>query len=504
VREERRRRPALEGLETRRLLSLSEFSVAQTENNPNAHPFAVTAGPNGNVWFVDQQTGKVGEVTPTGQITFPPNQPASYSQPSGITTGPDGNLWFTETAADKIGMINVTTGALTQFGTSAGMSVGAGPFGIAAGPDGNIWFTEASHTHGKIGMLDLATGKIHEYSLGLPADAFPYEITAGPDGNLWFTEQAADKIGRITTTGSITSFSRGMTGALPSGITAGSDGNIWFTDASDGKIGMINPATAVTAGARVFSLSIPGNANFSLPTITTGPDGNLWFTVAANTPGGTDQVAMIRPTDPSHTVTAFNTAAHAGPLGISSGPDGNVWFTETALPIPNTKSSGGGIGVVTLRSGGGPGGGGPGGGGPAVGSAAPAPTIVAEQIGQAYSKHNKKGKPIGKPVVEITLRFSTAMDPGPVENAGNYAVAWASTKKIKKKVQSALHPIAVLSVTADPSDTAVTLVTSAPRTKFARGGQVSIVSPGSFRSAAGASLDGPTHFLIGPGGASIT
>jgi streptogramin lyase len=406
----------------------------------------------------------------------------------------------------------VTTGALTEFGASAGMSNGAGPFGIAAGPDGNIWFTEASHTNGKIGMLDLTTGKIHEYSVGLSAGAFPYEITPGPDGNLWFTEQGANKIGIITTAGSITSISRGMTGAMPSAITAGPDGNIWFTDASDGKIGVIHPATAVSAGAQVFSLSIPGETSFSLPGITSGPDGNIWFTVTANSTGGTDQVAMIHPADPSHTVTTFGTTSHAGPMGITSGPDGNVWFTEANLPIPNTKFSGGGVGVVTLRSSGGGGGGsgggsrggGSGSGGSDATSQAAIPMIVAEHVGQVKVKHNKKGKLIGKPVVEITLRFSTAMSPATIDIAGNYRVAWASTKRVKRKVQTALHPIAVVSATADPSGTVVTLVTSAPTTKFARGGQVSIVSPGSIKSAAGASLGVPTSFLIGPRAASIT
>src|SRR5262249_4908645 len=129
------------------------------------------------------------------------------------------------------------------------------------------------------------------------------------------------------------------------------------------------------------------------------------------------------------------------------------------------------------------------------GSQAPTPTVVAGRIGQATPKHNKKGKPIGKPVVEITLTFSTAMDPGTLDNAGNYRVAWSSTKRVKKRVQTALHTISVLSATAGPSNTLVTLVTSARKTKFARGGQVSIVSPGSIRSAAGAPLGGPTVFL---------
>ena len=50
------------------------------------------------------------------------------------------------------------------------------------------------------------------------------------------------------------------------------------------------------------------------------------------------------------------------------------------------------------------------------------------------------------------LTFSTAMNPGTIDNAGNYQVAWASTKKVKKKVQTVLHPVTVLSATADPDE----------------------------------------------------
>jgi hypothetical protein len=51
----KRRRPALESLESRRLLaSISEFSVIPAENNnPNTVPYAITSAPDGNLWFVD-------------------------------------------------------------------------------------------------------------------------------------------------------------------------------------------------------------------------------------------------------------------------------------------------------------------------------------------------------------------------------------------------------------------------------------------------------------------
>ena len=39
-----------------------------------------------------------------------------------------------------------------------------------------------------------------------PLSADPVGIASGPDGALWFTELAANRIGRITTSGSLTEY----------------------------------------------------------------------------------------------------------------------------------------------------------------------------------------------------------------------------------------------------------------------------------------------------------
>jgi virginiamycin B lyase len=70
-----------------------------------------------------------------------------------MTAGPDGNIWFTETMTDKIGVLITSTHTIREFSIPGG---GAGilrPGGIATGPDGNIWFTESSA--GKIGEVVL-------------------------------------------------------------------------------------------------------------------------------------------------------------------------------------------------------------------------------------------------------------------------------------------------------------------------------------------------------------
>lgn len=63
------------------------------------------------------------------------------------------------------------------------------------------------------------------------ANAGLVTISSGPDGNLWFGELSVDKIGRITTQGTITEF--GVTaGSGPGGITVGPDNNLWFVEST--------------------------------------------------------------------------------------------------------------------------------------------------------------------------------------------------------------------------------------------------------------------------------
>ncbi len=85
---------------------ITEFSLPTTEGEPKA----ITAGPDGNLWFVDggdlgHAPGVVGRITPNGLVTFPipktQNYHLLYTQNyrlvslDGITVGSDGNLWMT-------------------------------------------------------------------------------------------------------------------------------------------------------------------------------------------------------------------------------------------------------------------------------------------------------------------------------------------------------------------------------------------------------------------------
>jgi streptogramin lyase len=151
----------------------------------------------------------------------------------GIAVGSDGNLWFTEPLTSKIGRIT-PSGTISEFAIPSG----AIPDGITAGPDGNLWFTEANATIGRI----TPSGTITEFPIAFPESSLA-GITAGPDGNLWFTEGAtiSNKIGRITPSGKISVFPIPTAESVPGGITAGPGGTLWFTEQKSNKIGRIEP-----------------------------------------------------------------------------------------------------------------------------------------------------------------------------------------------------------------------------------------------------------------------
>jgi streptogramin lyase len=325
VRKPPRHRLALEALDDRILLSaITEFPTPTADSQP----FGITRGPDGNLWFTESLTGKIGRITPAGVITEFAAGITPGGQPLDITAGPDGNLWFTEQSitetTERIGRIT-PAGVITEF--AAGITPNFQPRGITAGPDGNLWFTEESPPNGPIGLAGrigriTPAGVITEFAAGLTPNTDLNLITAGPDGNLWFGQsgnsaQVPGEIGRITPAGVITEFSAGLNAEV-AGITTGPDGNLWFTEDTFHEIGRITPAGVVTQVA----ITSTGEPRF----ITTGPDGNLWFTEPGNgrigrlTPAGalTEFASGI-------TSTSFLGAV---PSGIAVGPDGNIWFAE--------------------------------------------------------------------------------------------------------------------------------------------------------------------------------
>lgn len=300
-----------------------------------SYPDGITASPDGNLWFTEWQSDKIGRITTEGQVAEYA-LPSTFSHPDSIASATNGALWFT--AEDN------RIGSITPSGQIAGFAVPHQPTQITPGPDGNMWFSERETS--AIGQITPG-GQITEFPL--PAEYQALGITSGPDGNLWFTESKhytiyQYEIGRITPSGQISEF---PVKQEPAGITAGPDGNMWFTEAQgcDGEEGSGAKIGRITPSGRIDEfplLASPGGHPYS---ITAGPDGNLWFYGFLFGPGcrGYDagyvpsaissQVGNINPIGQHHVTDSFTSSEALSPSGpphgaITAGPDGNLWFTE--------------------------------------------------------------------------------------------------------------------------------------------------------------------------------
>jgi uncharacterized repeat protein (TIGR01451 family) len=282
--------------------TIVEFAIP----TPSSFPFAITKGPDGNLWFAERDGQKIGRITPAGSMVEFTLPSAGPHQSIVIHSGSDGNLWFTEfdPAANKVGRIT-PAGVITEFPLPLANSF---PYGITLGPDGNMWFTE-SNTN-RVGRITPA-GVVTELPVSAGGNV---EITTGPDGNLWYCEGTANKIARLTTSGVLTEFAIPTPGSTPHGITKGPDGSLWFAEQNGNKIGRISTGGVITEFALPSSGARPSG-------ITAGADGNLWFTE--------NNINQIGRMTTAGVVTEFPLPIGAsGPWEITLGPDNQLWFTE--------------------------------------------------------------------------------------------------------------------------------------------------------------------------------
>ena len=121
-------------------------------------------------------------------------------------------------------------------------------------------------------------------------------------------------------------------------------------------------------------------------------------------------------------------------------------------------------------------------------------------------KTNKKGKPTGKAILTgFALEFSASLTTASAENPTNYQLDTITTKKVKKKVTTILHPITKFTVSYIPTTDSVDLTLIGTQT-FPTGGQLTVVNrpPSGVTGASGAPLGGTTVFAISKKGTTIT
>jgi uncharacterized repeat protein (TIGR01451 family) len=132
-----------------------------------------------------------------------------------------------------------------------------------------------------------------------------------------------------------------------------------------------------------------------------------------------------------------------------------------------------------------------------------APVIISEHA-VFNRKLNKKGKPVGKAVLTgFDFTFSAALKEASATKA-NFQLDLITTKKVKKKVKTILHPFTKFTVSYIPASDSVDLTLIGTQT-FPTGGQLTVANrpPGGVTGASGAPLAGTNVFAISKKGTTI-
>jgi virginiamycin B lyase len=155
--------------------------------------------------------------------------------------GPDGAMYVTEN--------NGVTGWIARIAKSGSVwtltnefPVAAPPFAITNGPDNALWIADVAGNVYRMTTNGMITAT---YALSPGAGVAIHTL---PDGALWVAEYNANKIARVTTTGTINEFTIPHTNTNPYDVAAGSDG-IYFSEQNANIIGRLNFPVSCTASA---------------------------------------------------------------------------------------------------------------------------------------------------------------------------------------------------------------------------------------------------------------
>ena len=131
----------------------------------------------------------------------------------------------------------------------------------------------------------------------------------------------------------------------------------------------------------------------------------------------------------------------------------------------------------------------------------PAPTVALERVLNTR-RHNKKGKPIGKPVFGgFQLQYSTTMNASTAGSAADYQVESKIINRIKRKTVTAYKPVKFTTSYNAATNTVTLNVKSA--TPFAKGGEIT-VSRGVTDQAGTPIGPSDTTFAISPKAKNVT
>jgi streptogramin lyase len=278
---------------------------------------AIVRGPDGNVWFLDENAAALVRIGQSGAIKEFSLSGFLGGSAVSMAVGADKKFYILD---ESTNVVRVTEKGQAQvFPIPSGDSTSID--GVALGPDGNIWFAEFNHV-GKI----TPSGKITEFAYPSGFSANQYGgVAAGADGNVWFAESSSNAIGRIVpSSGKITMFPISG-GCTPAPVVLANDKNVWFFClTSTPMLGRVTPSGKIAT----FAIGGTFNSNETEQFCSRGPDGEPWC--ASGNDGN-----IFRLDSKTQKITTFTPPLGSGarPDALVAGADGNLWVDTVGAEI---------------------------------------------------------------------------------------------------------------------------------------------------------------------------
>jgi virginiamycin B lyase len=289
----------------------------------------IVAGPDGALWFNEQNGFSVGRITTSGTVTEYPIPRADYSHggdgPSTIVSS-GGSLWALANVGSTIDAIS-TAGVATQLYARLNQSA----TNITPDSAGGVWAASLAGAgggpvSGGLFRVDPPRGRVRNYRNARFGGQFqPLPMALGANGANWFADGGA-AIKWITNAGKVRAVHiHGSGSKVVTSLAFDRKGDLWFTEYVPG--GGFAPSTKgaigeIAAGTTTATLTkLPGNRTPG--SLVLGPDGGMWFEWAKG-------IGRIAPATGATQLVRLGPAYH--PSSIAFGSDHQLWFVD---PVAN-------------------------------------------------------------------------------------------------------------------------------------------------------------------------
>lgn len=176
-----------------------------------------------------------------------------FSAPYGIAIDAAGDAWVTNTSGNSV--IELTPNG--TVGTTLTGSL-VGPKGLAFDKSGNLWV--ANPTAGTVVEFAGAAGTGTAYTVGTG----PVALAIDSAGTAWVANQLSSSVSSVSSGGTVTSYSTGLSLNGPTGIALDTSGNIYVANSGGGNVVKLTHLGAAATGSPFTDNALQGTTAVAL------------------------------------------------------------------------------------------------------------------------------------------------------------------------------------------------------------------------------------------------